>query len=77
MDDNEPLTPATDMPETADGVNEPADVRVERILEYVDDSLKEKMPCKRRSAPLAATSCSCSIACVRRLTKRSKRRPIP
>lgn len=41
MDDNEPLTPATDIPETADGVNEPADARVERILEYVDDSLKE------------------------------------
>jgi hypothetical protein len=42
MDDNEPLVPATDIPEAADGINEPADARVERILEYVDDSLKEQ-----------------------------------
>jgi hypothetical protein len=41
MDDNESLPPATDIPETAGGINEPADARVERILEYVDDSLKE------------------------------------
>jgi hypothetical protein len=41
MDDDKPRTPATDIPETADGVLDPADARVERILEYVDDSLKE------------------------------------
>lgn len=42
MADDEQLTPATDLPETTDGMNDAADVRVERIMEYVDDSLKEE-----------------------------------
>lgn len=42
MTDDEPMTLATDLPDTDGGVDDAADVRVERILEHVDDSLKEE-----------------------------------
>lgn len=41
MADDEQLTPATDLHETNNDVNDATDVRIERIMEYVDDSLKK------------------------------------
>lgn len=42
MTDVESMMPAVELPETDGGVDDAADVRVERILQHVDDSLREE-----------------------------------
>jgi len=42
MTDDEPMAPATDLSVTDGGQDDAGDVRVERILEHVDDSLREE-----------------------------------
>ena len=42
MSADEPIAPAVELPEADYEVDDAADVRVDRILEHVDDSLKEE-----------------------------------